>query len=54
MDRGMKGAILAPSAYFMKSPPVQHTDDEARRQVEEFIAESHKVKTAEKTKQEEA
>ncbi len=54
MDRGMKGAISAPSAYFMKSPPVQHTDDEARRLVEEFITESHKVKTAEKTKQEEA
>ncbi|MCJ7763569.1 MAG: inositol-3-phosphate synthase [Dehalococcoidales bacterium] len=54
LDRGMKGAILAPSSYFMKSPPVQRTDDEARRQVEEFIAEPHKVKAAEKTKQEEA
>jgi len=54
MDRGMKGAIMAPSAYFMKSPPVQHTDDEARRLTEEFIAESHKTKAAEKTKQEEA
>jgi len=54
LDRGMKGAILAPSAYFMKSPPVQRTDDEARRQVEEFIAEPHKPKAAEKTKQEEA
>jgi len=53
MDRGMKGAITAPSAYFMKSPPVQHTDDEARRLTEEFIAESQKAKAAEKTKQEE-
>jgi len=29
---------LAPAAYFMKSPPIQYTDDEARRMVEEFIA----------------
>ena len=38
MDRGLSGALVGPSAYFMKSPPVQHTDDEARRMVEEFIA----------------
>lgn len=38
LDRGLKGALVAPSAYFMKSPPVQYTDDEARRMVEEFIA----------------
>jgi len=37
MDRGLSGALEAPSAYFMKSPPVQHPDDEARRMVEEFI-----------------
>ena len=37
LDRGFKGALEAPSAYFMKSPPVQYTDDEARRMVEEFI-----------------
>jgi len=36
-DRGLKGALIAPSAYFMKSPPIQYTDDEARRMVEEFI-----------------
>ncbi|MFC2008295.1 inositol-3-phosphate synthase [Chloroflexota bacterium] len=40
LDRGAKGALAAPSAYFMKSPPVQYTDDEARRMVEEFIAAS--------------
>ncbi|MEA3459097.1 MAG: inositol-3-phosphate synthase [Chloroflexota bacterium] len=39
LDRGLSGAVEAPSAYFMKSPPVQHTDDEARRMVEEFIGE---------------
>lgn len=38
LDRGLGGAILAPSAYFMKSPPVQMTDDEARQAVEAFIA----------------
>ncbi len=37
MDRGMAGAIIGPSAYFMKSPPVQFDDDEARRRVEAFI-----------------
>jgi len=37
LDQGLKGALIAPSAYFMKSPPVQYTDDEARRMVEEFI-----------------
>lgn len=37
MDRGIKGALVAPSSYFMKSPPVQFSDDEAHRAVEEFI-----------------
>ena len=37
MDRGLAGPITAPSAYFMKSPPQQYTDDEARRMTEEFI-----------------
>jgi myo-inositol-1-phosphate synthase len=38
LDRGVGGALLAPSSYFMKSPPRQYTDDEARVLVEEFIA----------------
>lgn len=38
LDRGLRGTLVAPSAYFMKSPPVQFTDDEARRKLEEFIA----------------
>ncbi|MEW5993881.1 MAG: inositol-3-phosphate synthase [Candidatus Zixiibacteriota bacterium] len=38
LDNGLKGALPAPSAYFKKSPPVQYTDDEARRLTEEFIA----------------
>ncbi len=37
LDRGMSGAVTAPSAYFMKSPPVQYTDDRAREMVEAFI-----------------
>ena len=36
LDRGVGGPLLGPSAYFMKSPPVQYPDDEARRLVEEF------------------
>jgi myo-inositol-1-phosphate synthase len=37
MDRGLAGPIEAPSSYFMKTPPKQFTDDEARKLVEEFI-----------------
>ena len=36
-DRGLGGPILGPSAYFMKSPPVQYKDDLARQMVEDFI-----------------
>ncbi len=38
LDRGLSGAAIEPSAYFMKSPPVQLTDDEARKRLEEFIS----------------
>ena len=37
MDRGVAGPLIGPSAYFMKSPPVQFSDDMAREMVEEFI-----------------
>ena len=36
MDRGISGAVEPASAYFMKSPPIQMRDDDARRLVEEF------------------
>jgi len=36
---GLSGALEGPSAYFMKSPPVQHRDEDARHLVEAFIAE---------------
>ena len=37
LDRGLSGPVAGPSAYFMKSPPVQYTDSEARQMVENFI-----------------
>jgi len=37
LDRGIGGALEGPSSYFMKSPPVQYSDSEAKRLVEEFI-----------------
>jgi myo-inositol-1-phosphate synthase len=36
-DRGVAGPLIGPSAYFMKSPPVQFSDEIAREMVEEFI-----------------
>jgi myo-inositol-1-phosphate synthase len=38
LDRGIKGALLAPSAYLMKSPPQQWADEDARERLERFIA----------------
>ena len=38
MDRKIAGPILSASSYFMKSPPVQYTDEEAKQLVEDFIA----------------
>ncbi|MGH9198664.1 MAG: inositol-3-phosphate synthase, partial [Acidimicrobiia bacterium] len=40
LDAGIGGPLLGPAAYFMKSPPVQYSDEEARQMVEEFIATS--------------
>ncbi len=37
-EMGLSGPLLAPSAYFMKHPPEQHNDDDARRELEEIIA----------------
>ena len=37
MDRGVSGPLIGPSAYFMKSPPVQFSDEGAHDMVEEFI-----------------
>ena len=38
MDRGLSGPLVAPAAYFMKTPPEQHDDDRARQMTEDFIA----------------
>jgi myo-inositol-1-phosphate synthase len=40
LDQGIGGALEGPSAYLMKSPPVQYSDQEARDRTEQFIAES--------------
>jgi myo-inositol-1-phosphate synthase len=38
LDRGLSGPLPGPCAYFMKSPPVQYTDERARQMVEDFAA----------------
>ncbi|HJX69401.1 MAG TPA: hypothetical protein VJ406_04225, partial [Dehalococcoidia bacterium] len=38
MNRGLSGTIVGPSAYFMKSPPIQYSDEDARIRTETFIA----------------
>jgi myo-inositol-1-phosphate synthase len=38
LDRGIGGPILSASSYFMKSPPVQYADHEAKQAVEDFIS----------------
>jgi myo-inositol-1-phosphate synthase len=37
LDRGLAGTLVAPSSYFMKSPPMQIHDDIAYNRVEAFI-----------------
>ena len=38
MDRKIGGPILSASSFFMKSPPVQYNDSEAKQAVEDFIS----------------
>ena len=38
LDRGLSGTLEGPSAYLMKSPPIQHPDEVAREMVEAYIA----------------
>ena len=45
MNNGIGGQLLAPSSYFMKSPPVQYHDDDARDKVEEFIKKNKRAKS---------
>ncbi|HZT95457.1 MAG TPA: inositol-3-phosphate synthase [Chloroflexota bacterium] len=37
LDNNIAGALEGPSAYFMKSPPVQYSDDRAREMTDAFI-----------------
>jgi myo-inositol-1-phosphate synthase len=47
LDRGISGALTGPSAYFMKSPPKQFTDEQARILTEEFIQGSNGATSSE-------
>jgi len=46
LDRGISGTLEGPSAYLMKSPPVQHHDDVAREMTEAFIHSGHTAERA--------
>jgi myo-inositol-1-phosphate synthase len=50
LNSGISGALFAPSSYFMKSPPKQYTDTEARELTERFIARYSKKAERPKTK----
>ncbi len=47
LDNGIGGPLLAPSSYFMKSPPEQYHDDIARDRMEQFIADYRRPTTSE-------
>jgi myo-inositol-1-phosphate synthase len=49
LDCGVSGALVGPSSYFMKSPPHQFTDYEARQKVEQFIAQMVEAENPEST-----
>jgi myo-inositol-1-phosphate synthase len=49
LDRGVAGPLIGPSAYFMKSPPVQFSDEAAREMVEEFVIGNGASKSADWT-----
>jgi myo-inositol-1-phosphate synthase len=44
LDRGIGGPLHGPSAYFMKSPPVQYRDEEAHRMVEAYATGADELK----------
>lgn len=50
MDNGLSGTLAGPSAYFMKSPPVQYTDEKARELTEAFVRDMVRMKTQGKKK----
>ena len=46
LDRGIKGPIAEPSATFMKSPPIQFTDEQGHANLEAFIRDESEISTA--------
>jgi myo-inositol-1-phosphate synthase len=50
LDRRVGGPLIGPSAWLMKSPPVQFSDDQAREMVEEFIAGNGEVTAQDRTR----
>jgi myo-inositol-1-phosphate synthase len=46
LDNGISGALDYPSAYLMKSPPIQHRDEAARDETERFIEKHGRATTA--------
>jgi myo-inositol-1-phosphate synthase len=48
LNNGISGSLEAPSAYLMKSPPLQIRDDEAREQIERFISKNAYAKSGRK------
>ncbi len=50
LNNGVAGTLAAPSSYLMKSPPVQHPDDEARDLTEEFIRKHARKQVKERSK----
>jgi myo-inositol-1-phosphate synthase len=46
LDNGIAGALDYPSAYLMKSPPIQHRDEAARDETERFIEQYGRTKAA--------
>jgi len=51
MDRGQGGAIAGPSAYLMKTPPKQYTDDIARQMTDAFIKGEEQMVALERSKE---
>ncbi len=43
LDEGIGGPLLGPSAYFMKSPPVQYRDELAREMVDQIAEQGHEA-----------
>ena len=50
LDRKLAGPLLGPSSYFMKSPPEQYTDHEARERTLRFIAGDETATTPSRSK----